>query len=120
MTTLSQWGQGVRQPLTNSWLTTQEEESSPLDSILNEPEFAQGLFNERVGKLGGGRNQRDYFKGQFNDFFDKFQLQLGRMFDAGQDTTQFQFGDFLGQQDFGNEWAGLSPDVAGRLTGRVN
>lgn len=90
------------------------------NSLLQEPEFAQGLFDEFLGQQPFSTNMRDFFQGRFNQFFNRFQTQLGRMFDLGQDTSQFTFQDFLAQQPFQNEFASLPPEVAGRLTGRFN
>ncbi len=63
---------------------------------------------------------QQYFQGQANQFLAKYHNQLGKLFDQGEDTKAFTPQKFLDQQDFGNTFAGLPPEVAGRLQGRFN
>ena len=105
---------------------------SPFESILEEPDFYQGLYGERVGNLRTP-NQREYYKDLFKETFDPYKVELGRMFDKAvkenPDVTSdnFQeslgntsFQDYLGRQDFQGQFRGLTPAQSGRQTGKFN
>jgi hypothetical protein len=79
-----------------------------------EPKLSFFSFQDQFGQ---GQNQRNYFRGQFQNFFNQFLGTLGQDLRQGQSPTR-TFEDFLGGVDFNQQFASIAPSLRGANTAR--
>jgi len=91
----------------------------PQDILGESPELTFFSFQDQFGGQGspggGGQNQRNFFRGQFRNFFNEFLGIRGQGLREGRFPTD-TFQDFMGGIDFGQRFAQIAPSLRGAGT----
>ena len=86
----------------------------PSDILAESPETTFFSFQNQFGPSA---NQRNFFQSQFKPIFNQFLGKLGQDIKQGDAPTR-TFEDFLGNFNFGQEFARLPPSIRGATTSR--
>ena len=84
------------------------------DILEEEPRLS---FFGQQNRFGQSPAQRQFFRGQFQNFFNRYLGTLGQQLEQG-NTPTGTFTDFLRDVNFGSEFAAIPPSLRGGGTRR--